>query len=64
MLADASNYIGNPSFLNMLSSIDVNDIDPKNKGRVSSIYFVCSQMRAFHDLSRFQGEVREWLHRY
>lgn len=61
LISNARNYIQDTSFLNLLSNLDVNDTDPKNKTRPSSIYFVCAQMRAFHNMPRFQGEVKLWL---
>jgi len=61
MVLDAPNHICDTNFLNMLSNLDLNDVDPKNKSRPSSIYFVCGQMRAFHDMPRFQAEVKAWL---
>jgi hypothetical protein len=64
MISEAKNYVGDQSFLNLLVNLDVNDIDPKNKHRPSSIYFVASQMLAFRDMPRFQAEVKEWLGKF
>lgn len=64
MISEAKNYIGDTSFLNLLANLDLNDIDPKNKSRPSSIYFVASQMVAFRDMPRFQAEVKEWLEKF
>ena len=64
MLSEAQNYIADGSFLNLLSNLNVNDVDPKNKHKPDSIYFVCSMMTAYKEMPRFQGEVKEWLHRF
>ena len=63
MVMEARNYISDQGFLNLLVSLDVNDIDPKNKNRPSNIYFVANQMMAFRD-TKFQTEVKTWLNKY
>ena len=32
---------------NILTNINVNDTDPKNKNKADSIYFACKQLEAF-----------------
>lgn len=32
---------------NLLSNLNVNDTDPKNRTRADSIHFVCQQLQAF-----------------
>ena len=63
MVMEARNYISDQGFLNLLVNLDVNDIDPKNKARPSSIYFVANQMMAFRD-PKFQSDAKAWLNKY
>ena len=38
---------GNSQIGNLLQNVDVNDVSPKNKGKATSIFFVCSMLKAF-----------------
>jgi len=64
MIADAANYIGSNTFAALVRDLVPEDIDPKNKHNKSSIYFVCSQMAAYKEMPRLQGEIHAWLSKY
>ena len=64
MVGSIRNFVKNDQFVNMVSGLNVNDIDPKNKTKPDNIYFVCSQMTAFASIPNFKEEVKMWLNTY
>ena len=38
---------GNTQIGNLLQNIDINDVLPTNRRKASSIFFICSMLRAF-----------------
>jgi len=44
---------GNSQIGNLLQNIDVNDVSPKNRGKPSSIFFVCAMLKAFPEFKLY-----------
>jgi hypothetical protein len=54
-------YVQNDQFVNLLSNLDVNDTNPKNRGRPSSIFFVSTQLTAFNGVPGLPKQVSAWI---
>lgn len=55
-------YVTNAEFVNLFANLDVNDHDPKNRNKVSNLYFICAQTRAFNGVPGVPDQVSKWLH--
>lgn len=54
-------HVQNDQFINLLSNVDINDTNPKNRGSPTSIYFICQQLSAFNGVPGLPKQVSGWI---
>lgn len=61
LVGNSRNYVKDDNFNNLLQNIDINDVNPKNSNKPTSIYFIGRQLAAFNGIPGLAEQVATWL---